>query len=83
MEILGIYAIRDKKSERFDTPFFAVSDLFAKRRYLLMVDEEGSVLAKWTDEFELHKLGTISVLSGEIEIEKKVVMFGNEIKKEK
>ena len=84
MEILGIYAIRDSKSERYDTPYFAVSDIFTKRRFLLMVDEEGSVLSKWPDEFELHKLAAINILTGQISmIGKEVIISGKEIKKEK
>jgi len=82
MEILGIYAIRDIKSERYDTPYFAISEIFAKRRFLLMVDEEPSVLSKWRNEFELHKLGDVNIITGKvIHVEIQVILSGNEIKK--
>ena len=58
---LEIYAIYDKKSEKFDTPFFAHNDVFAKRRYLLMAEEERSPLSMWPEDFALFKVGRFNV----------------------
>jgi len=80
MEKLGIYAIYDKKAERYDTPYFAISDLFAKRRYALMADEPKSVLTKWKDDFQLMRLGTVSTITGEIDnVCCEIILEGREI----
>lgn len=76
---LSIYSIYDKKGERFDTPFFAHSDLFAKRRYLLMMAEERSPLAMWPDDFELHLIGRYNVLSNTLIEEKMLVLEGSAV----
>lgn len=62
---IGVYAIYDKKGERYDTPFFAISDLFAKRRFYLMADEKGP-LQMWPDDFRLEKVGTFNIIDGEL-----------------
>ena len=64
---LGIYAIYDKKSKHYDTPFFAWSDIFAKRRFCLMADSEKSPLKKWPEDFELHQLAGFDTHLGEID----------------
>lgn len=64
--LLGIYAIYDLKSEQYDTPFFSVSDIYAKRRFLLMSDEEKSALNKWPEDFELHKVASFGTSSGNV-----------------
>lgn len=61
MENLGIYAIYDYEGDRFDTPYFAVNDLFAKRRFELMCAEDKSILAKWPEQFSLWKLGEVKL----------------------
>mgnify|MGYP000405387521 CR=1 FL=1 len=62
--ILGIFAIFDLKSKRYDTPFFGVSDLMAKRRYMIIMEDEQSPLRKWKEDFELHRVGIFDVTNG-------------------
>lgn len=71
---LGIYSIYDKKGERFDTPFFAHSDLFAKRRLLLLMEEERSPLRMWPNDFELHSVGRYNVLTNTLIEEKRLLL---------
>lgn len=78
---LGVYAIYDTKSEKYDTPFFAVSDLFAKRRYMIMAEEEKSPLRIWAKDFELHKLGNSNMDSGDLVTGKKIILEGKSIVK--
>ena len=79
---LGIYAIFDKKSERYDTPFIAYSDLFAKRRFMLMLDEDGP-LKKWPEDFRLDKVGTFDVKTSNVnEMKTMLIEAGAVIKKE-
>ena len=76
---LSIYSIYDKKGERFDTPFFAHSDLFAKRRYLLMMEEDRSPLSMWPSDFELHLIGRYNVLNNTLIEEKSLVLEGSAV----
>ena len=76
---LRIYAIYDKKGERFDTPYFAHSRLFAKRRYLLMMEEDRSPLSMWPGDFELHMIGRYNVRTNTLIEEKELVLEGNSI----
>lgn len=78
---LGIYAIHDKKSQKYDTPYFAISDLFAKRRFLIMMDEEKSPLNKWNEDFELHKLGEVNMDDGTVihEPGPKIILEGKSV----
>ena len=76
---LNIYSIYDIKGERFDTPFFAHSDLFAKRRYLLMMEEERSPLAMWQGDFELHLIGRYNVRTNVLIEEKELILEGASI----
>lgn len=79
MEELGIYAIFDKKSERYDTPFFAVSDIFAERRFNLMINDQGTFINLYKDEFVLERVGTFNVISGSVEDMDKVIIEGKQI----
>lgn len=81
-EKLLIYAIFDKKSERFDTPFFTVSEVFGKRRFLLMLDEEGA-LKKWPEDFNLQQLGTVNIITGNVESKQKLIMEAKSVVKQK
>lgn len=66
LSVLGIYAIFDSKGKRFDTPFFATDDLYAKRRFLLMMDEENSPILKWAKDFSLHRVGKFDINDGKV-----------------
>lgn len=79
---LGIYAIYDKKGKKYDTPFFAFSDLFAKRRYVLMSMEEKSPLQVWPEDFELARVGFFNPVTGDISEFHEVVADGKDIKKQ-
>ena len=73
---LEIYAIYDKKSEKFDTPFFAHSDVFAKRRYILMTEEDRSPLAMWPEDFALFKVGRFNIDSATVIEEHENILEG-------
>ena len=81
--IIGLYAIWDKKSEIYDNPFFAISDVYAKRRYLLMMDQEQSPLLKWKDDFELHLVGKFNNFTGKTEDAQELTIQGSAIQEEK
>ena len=61
---IGVYAIFDKKQEMFDSPFFATTEFNAKRRFIMMIDEKGSVLNRWHQDYTLYILGNFSQNTG-------------------
>lgn len=80
LENLLIYAIFDKKSEKYDTPFFTSSEVFGKRRFLLMMDEDGP-LKKWPEDFNLQMLGTFNIITGEVAPQIKLIMEAKSVVK--
>lgn len=79
MEIIRLYSIWDKEASRFDTPFFAISDLFAKRKFMMFLEERNSIFSRFKNSFELHCIGSFSTLNGEFECIKKIIIKGNQI----
>lgn len=80
---IAMYTIYDKKGKRYDTPFFAFSDVHAKRQFIMMVEGTG-MIAQFKDDFELYKLLYFDIPLGDIELlRKELIMTGTEyIKKE-
>ena len=77
---LGIYAIYDAKSDSFDTPFFAANDLFAERRFNLMLRENNSMMNIYKDEFTLYSIAKFIIATGEIVVEsRKEIVSGKSI----
>lgn len=73
---IGIYAIFDLKQEIYDSPFLAATDLNAKRRFVLMIDEENSVLNRWHNDYNLFKLAEFSTKTGEVKKDLKQIFEG-------
>jgi hypothetical protein len=73
---IGIYTVYDIKQEIFEMPFFATSDLNAKRRFMIMIDEKDSVLNKWRQDYDLMKLGMYNTKTGIVVQNQKTVMEG-------
>lgn len=79
---LGCYAFYDKKSERFDTPFYCPSDLFAKRHYFMVVKEPKGIVGNFQEDFNLVRLGYINLHTGHSISDHQVLIEGA-IEKEK
>lgn len=56
-----MYAFYDKKAKRFDIPFFASSDLFAERHYLQILEQPGSFISTFPQDFDVYHLGTVNL----------------------
>lgn len=65
-ETIGMYAFYDLKSKRYDTPFFAQSDLFAGRHYKMVVEKPGTMINQFRDDFDLHRIGFYDLEDGTI-----------------
>ena len=76
-----MYAIYDIKAERYDTPFFCHSDLFAKRHFGILIDE-GTMIGKYQYDFECHRLAWVNMITGEIDPhEVAIVITGKDVEK--
>jgi len=79
MEKIKLYAIYDLKAERFDTPFFAMSDLFAERRFHIMIQENKSMFKLFKNDFVLKKIGEFELESGYLSLDLKTIIEGIQI----
>lgn len=61
---IGMYAFYDLKAKRFDTPFFCQNDMFAGRHYRMVVDSKDTMLNKFSDDFDVYRLGFIDYNTG-------------------
>ena len=82
MQEIGIYAIYDRKGMRYDTPNFMANDLHAKRFFHIIILEKKGAIFHFKDDFEMHKIGKMDVITGQIERDYKVVIEGKQIAKE-
>lgn len=64
----GIYAIRDVEVS-FGVPFFSHSDQTAVRTFVNVAADPHSDVFKTPADYDLYKIGTYSVLSGQITAE--------------
>ena len=53
---VGMYTFYDRKAKRYQTPFFAISDLFAKRHYSQLRETEG-LIKSFPKDFDLIRIG--------------------------
>lgn len=83
METISLYSMYDKKSERFDTPFFSIDDVNAKRKFVMAIHDNKTLISQFKNDFQLHKLGTFNVLTGKLNDlqDEVIVLEGNQIVK--
>lgn len=79
VELFGVYSIFDLKGLRYDKPFFALTDLMAKRRFIMAVRNEGGLVANFRSDFELHRLANWNTNTGEFFTGFETIMEGKEI----
>lgn len=84
MRKIKLYSIYDLKAQRYDTPFFCKDDINAKRHFIMMADQNGSMVNTFLKEFELRLLCEFDVLLGVITVYEniKTVLEGKQILKE-
>lgn len=77
---IKMYSIYDKKSRRFDTPFFANDDVNAIRHFTMLVNDKKSMLSEFKDDFQVHSLLQFDIITGEIKtFNKEIIVEGNQI----
>jgi hypothetical protein len=81
-DILGMFSFYDKKSKRYDTPFFCQSITFAKRHYV-MVTEKESMIGRFKEDFDLVMLGTFDTITTKYTHNPDTIIFGQKPKEKK
>lgn len=76
---VGIYAYYDTKALRFDIPFFAQNDLGAKRQYELQTSQDGTILNKFKQDFDLYRLGWYDQTTAKIEDDFEEIVVGKNL----
>lgn len=61
-----VFAVYDKKSEFFGTPFFAVNEGVAKRNFDALVNDGESFVSKYPDDYSLYCIGDYDDVKGKI-----------------
>lgn len=83
MNKLGCYSYYDKKAERFDTPFFTYSDLFAERHFINQVTKRDTILSHFKEDFHLERLGYVILETGKFIEDKRIILEGKQIENKK
>lgn len=64
--IRDVFVIRDAKAEVFNMPFFKLTKGEAERDFRSLVNEPGSNVNKYPDDFDLYYIGTYDDISGTV-----------------
>jgi hypothetical protein len=76
---ISIYTYLDREAHAYDIPFHTFSDLNAVRKFKIDADKEGSIINKFTQEFDLYKLGTFDMHTGKHTIKMELLLEGTKI----
>lgn len=68
MRYLNCYAYYDMKAQRYDTPFFAISDIHAERHFITAIKNGNSMLADFKNDMQLYRLAEFDVVDGSLKI---------------
>ena len=82
MRVLEMYAIYDKKGERFDTPFFTLDEVNAKRKFKIDFMRSGTLINTFPEDFELVRIASFNVEKGELIKMKQSILEGKQLPKE-
>jgi len=76
-----MYAFYDKKSDLYDTPFFAQDDLHAERHFQIVTQKQGTMLNTFITDFEVYLIGTFNKTTATIttETKPKLIISGNQL----
>lgn len=84
-ELISIYAYYDKKSDKYDIPFFAKDDIQAMRKFKLdtIANEGQTIIGQFKDDFKLYCIGLYDVRTGMLSevdgFDQRIVMHGKDI----
>lgn len=76
---IGIYAYYDREAKAYDIPFHSMSDLNAIRKFKIDADKDGSIINRFTTEFDLYKLGTFDMHKGKTTLKNELIIEGSKV----
>lgn len=76
---IQIYAYYDREAEMYDIPFHSFGDLNSIRKFKIDAEKKGSIIEKFTKEFDLYKLGSFDMHLGKIKLKTELVIEGRKI----
>jgi len=76
---INIYTYYDREAEAYDIPFHTFGDLNAVRKFKIDAEKKGSIINKFTKEFDLYKLGSFDMHLGKITFKSELVIEGRKI----
>lgn len=79
MKKIQMYSFFDKKSDRFDTPFYVFDEIGAKRHLHMSVVKKGTLMNTFREDYCLYKLADFDIVTGELELDRKYIMDAKEI----
>ena len=83
MEMIKMYNFYDKKSKRFDTPFFVYDEVGAKRHFIMAINRDGTLMNKFKDDYDLYYIADFNINNGDIILGEnnlpKLVMEGKDV----
>lgn len=78
-EQVGLYSVHDLKGKKYDVPFFAHDDLFAKRKFTLIIKEENTIVNEFKNDFNLVRLGSFNIVTGKLYENLEIILEGKQI----
>jgi len=76
---LNIYSIFDRAGAAFQTPFYMPMDNMAIRSFTHLVTDAASQVSKNPEDFDLHRLGSLDLVTGEVVAERQKLVTALEI----
>jgi len=81
---IRMYTVEDLKGERFDTPFFTIHELNAKRKFMMDIKKPGTLLNSYPKDFQLIHIADFDYLDGVMKaVKRKIVLEGKSIELDK
>lgn len=66
MKKLQIFALYDRKSKRFDTPFFTLDQIGAERHFMMIIRNKKTTVSHFKNDFRLHHIGEFDLDTGAV-----------------
>jgi len=79
---LKMFSIYDEATQNFNTPFFMLTKTEAIRAFKKLVNEEGTNICEFPNDFRLYLIGKWDNISGDYTKELLSLVTGNECKEE-
>lgn len=81
MQIIHMYSAYDLDSGRYDTPFFTLDEVRAKRHFLMQMMDDKTMMNKFKDRFNLLRIGYFILNDGSFISDHKIILRGQDVDK--